>query len=215
MDNRKSEGDEITESCFFEFDEFEEVNNLDNSDNHKDNDISSSISNNESCNIPNNDLELEIDGNICDICYIEKGDLNTLECCKNTKKICNECIECLKTPICPYCRQSLPLELKKSFGPSSCPADFGMSNWMNNESRYMLIDPYDPEYEDSRVLRRQIRRMRRNYYRTRNGGGLYSKREKIDYRRYKRRQLRNQTREIMHRFNQNGNSNLDNISFDD
>ena len=215
MDTKKSKGDEITESFFFEFDEFEEVNNSENSENHETNDISSFISNNDLYNIPDNDLELEIDGNICDICYIEKEDLNNLKCCKNTKKICNECIECLKSPICPYCRQSLPSELKSTFVTSSCPADFGMSNWLYNDSRYILIDPYDPEYEDSRILRRQIRRMRRNYHRTQSSGGLFSTREKTDYRRYKRRQLRNQTREITRRFNQNGNIILDNISFDD
>ena len=48
------------------------------------------ISNNsydDSINIPIQDIEIE--GNICNICYIEKEDLNNLECCKNTKKICN------------------------------------------------------------------------------------------------------------------------------
>ena len=217
MDNKKNE-DSIEE--IFDFSDSENGDSDSDSEEIKndiqeDNDNLSCISYQEGgLNVPNNDIEIEMNDNVCNICYMEKEDINNLECCKNTKKICNECLDCLKSPICPYCRQNLPSSLNKVVHPSSCPADFSFNTWMSNESRYMLIDPYSPEYQDSRALRRDIRRMRRNYYRTRHSGGLYTKRERTDYRRYKRRKLRSQAREILNRVNQNRES-IDDLSFDD
>ena len=164
MDNKNNEEnfEEIFDFSDLEYDN-EEENRSENiseeikSNIHEEKDKLSYISNTEGCiNIPNNDMEIEIDDNVCNICYMEKDDLNNLECCKNTKKICNECLDCLKSPICPYCRQELPSSLNKVVHPSSCPADFSFNTWMSTESRYMLIDPYSPEYQDSRVLRRDI-----------------------------------------------------------
>ena len=46
----------------------------------------------------------------CDICYDNECDdslLIVLKCCNDSKKICIKCINCLKTPICPYCRKPL------------------------------------------------------------------------------------------------------------
>lgn len=221
MDNKKNEENIEEIFDFSDLDEDEDNSvGIDNSSEiknniHEDNDKLSCISyHEEGINIPNNDIEIEINDNVCNICYMEKEDINNLECCKNTKKICNECLDCLKSPICPYCRQNLPSSLNRVVHPSSCPADFSFNTWMSNESRYMVIDPYSPEYQDSRVLRRDMRRMRRNYYRTRHSGGLYTKKERVAYRRYKRRRLRNQTREILNRVNQNRES-IDDLSFDD
>ena len=140
MDNKKNE-DSIEEIFDFSDSEngdsdsdFEEIKN----DIQEDNDNLSCISYQEGgLNVPNNDIEIELNDNICNICYMEKEDINNLECCKNTKKICNECLDCLKSPICPYCRQNLPSSLNKVVHPSSCPADFSFNTWMSNESRYM------------------------------------------------------------------------------
>lgn len=216
--NRESDKQELNNYTYANQEDIDseslELELEDNSNNKQDDDISSFLSNDDRHNIPNSDVEME--GNMCNICYIEKEDLNILECCKNTKKICNECLDCLTRPICPYCRQSLPTNLTKNIEPSSCP-NYTMSNWMSNESRYLLIDPNSQEYSDSRILRRQIRRMRRNYYRTLHGGGLYSKREKINYRRSKRRSLRNRTRQITNQINNSNNTEdiLDDLSFED
>mgnify|MGYP003339219422 CR=1 FL=1 len=84
--------------------DIEELEN--NSNSLEDEEIMSIISNNDIHNIPHSDLSIE--GEICNICYIDKKDLNILECCKNTKKICNDCLDCLTSPVCPYCRQDLP-----------------------------------------------------------------------------------------------------------
>ena len=213
MNNKKNE--ENIEEIFDFSDSEEEINEEVKNNVHEENDKLSCISNNDGgINIPNNDIEIEINDNICNICYMEKEDINSLKCCKNTKQICDECLDCLKSPICPYCRQDLPSYLNKVVHPSSCPADFTFNTWMSNESRYLVLDPYSPEYQDSRVLRRDIRRIRRNYYRNRYSGGLYTKKERIQYRRYKRRQLRNHSREILNRVNQNRES-IDDLSFDD
>tara|TARA_Y100000991_G_scaffold212478_1_gene196668 strand:- start:510 stop:1181 length:672 start_codon:yes stop_codon:yes gene_type:complete len=221
MDNKKNEENIEEIFDFSDLDEDEDNSNgIDGSSEiknniHEDNDKLSCISYHEGgINIPDNDIEIELNDNVCNICYMEKEYINNLECCKNTKKICNECLDCLKSPICPYCRQNLPSSLNRVVHPSSCPSDFSFNRWMTNESRYMVIDPYSPEYQDSRVLRRDMRRLRRNYYRNRDSGGLYTKQERVAYRRYKRRQLRNQTREILNRVNQNRES-IDDLSFDD
>ena len=225
MDNKKNDGKESQNSDSFDINrmevsredleaeslDIEELENNSNSLEHEEN--MSIISNNDIHNIPCSDLSIE--GEICNICYIDKKDLNILECCKNTKKICNDCLDCLTSPVCPYCRQDLPKSLTKEIKPSSCPS-YSVGHWITNESRFLLIDPYSAEYSDSRVLRRQMRRMRRNYYRERHGGGLYSKREKLNYRRTKRRDLRNETRRIVNLVNNSStNEILDNLSFDD
>ena len=46
----------------------------------------------------------------CNICYdneCETSSLITLKCCNDSKKIYVKCVNCLKTPICPYCRKTL------------------------------------------------------------------------------------------------------------
>ena len=99
----------------------------------------------------------------CDICY-ELSQLIGLKCCNNTKKICNNCLECLTKPICPWCRQDLPQELiKKQMIATSCVNNYG--EYFRDETNYLLINPYDTEYNDSRILRRTMRNIRRRFNR--------------------------------------------------
>ena len=145
---------------------------------------------------------------ICNICY-EENKLLSLECCQNTKKICYQCLGCLKSPLCPWCRRELPdnafPENKK---PSSCPNSY--SDWFSQETSYLLINPYDPELRDSRILRRAIRNIRREYNRNNNSN---SRRENRQQRRNNRHNLRNLTRRITHEINR-GNPQIYDEIFD-
>ena len=113
----------------------------------------------DNCLFKDNDL-------ICNICY-EENKLLSLDCCQNTKKICYQCLGCLKSPLCPWCRRELPDSIfPEQRKPSSCPTSY--SDWFSQETRYLLINPYDPELRDSRILRRTMRNIRRNYNREQN-----------------------------------------------
>lgn len=158
-------------------------------------------------NSPNSDNCLFKDNdNICNICY-EENKLLSLKCCQDTKKICYQCLGCLKSPLCPWCRRELPdsifPDLKK---PSSCPISY--SDWLSEESSYLLINPYDPELRDSRILRRTMRNIRRNYQRSQNSN---SARENRQYRRNNRHNLRNLTRRITHEINRGNEQIFDEI----
>lgn len=108
----------------------------------------------------------------CSICYTQQDIMRTLTCCQN--RLCFKCLDCLETPLCPYCRHiisdimdsprfrmstSLPLFLPYSEDVVVYPIEV-------NE----LIPPvFDPE---SRIIRRHIHRIRqirmREEDRTRN-----------------------------------------------
>ena len=145
---------------------------------------------------------------ICNICY-EENKLLSLDCCQNTKKICFQCLGCLKSPLCPWCRQELPDNIfPKSKKPSSCPDSY--SEWLNEETSYLLINPYDPELRDSRILRRTMRNIRRNYHRQTNSNSN-SVHENRQRRRNERRQLRDLTRRITHEINRGNDGVYDEI----
>ena len=104
----------------------------------------------------------------CCICYEtpdDKYDILTLECCNNSKQICKDYLNCLRTPVCPYCRKRLPnelLEQNKNI-PQSMPQYYTSSSGSFAEfvESEHIIDPYS--YNNSRRLRRQIRRLRYEY----------------------------------------------------
>lgn len=99
----------------------------------------------------------------CNICY-ELSETIVLQCCNSTKHICNNCLECLTKPICPWCRQDLPEKLiKEKMISSSCIDDY--NNYLEIETDYLLINPYDPEFYDSRILRRTMRNIRNRFNR--------------------------------------------------
>lgn len=105
--------------------------------------------------------------NECNICYEtpkEKNHIICLECCNFSKKICISCMYCLTTPICPYCRTKLQdnclpyLNQTNHISTSEPPLAFSWEHFIQQEN---IINPY--LYDDSRRLRRQIRRLRYEY----------------------------------------------------
>lgn len=105
--------------------------------------------------------------NICEICYVDSNTIY-LDCCHKSKKICYQCLGCLKVPICPWCRQILPINLQteKMQISQSCPESY--DDYLASEIQYLFINPYDPEYQDSRILRRSLRNIRHNYHQRSN-----------------------------------------------
>lgn len=91
----------------------------------------------------------------CTICFeqVIPDDFFILRCCKE-KKICSKCLDCLRVPLCPYCRKIIPgLENDPKYRLCiSCPE----SSFYGQER--MMIDP---RFLQSRILRRRLRRFRR------------------------------------------------------
>jgi hypothetical protein len=107
--------------------------------------------------------------NECNICY-ETGfsdtDIVVLNCCNGSKSMCVHCIHCLTTPICPYCRNPLqencvPYLSEANNISRSDPQNYTIYSWEDFLEDENIINPYI--YEDSRRLRRQIRRLRYEY----------------------------------------------------
>lgn len=99
----------------------------------------------------------------CNICY-EFSEIIILQCCNGTKHICNNCLECLKKPICPWCRQDLTEELIKKQMINSSDVD-SYNNYLEVETGYLLINPYDSEFYDSKILRKTMRNIRNRFNR--------------------------------------------------
>jgi hypothetical protein len=111
----------------------------------------------------------------CNICYEsvdDKNDIIRLECCNLSKSICVKCIHCLTTPICPYCRKPLQENCVPYFNedneisrsePISIASAYTWEQFLEEE---YIINPY--LYDDSRRLRRHIRRLRYEYQQRRS-----------------------------------------------
>lgn len=162
----------------------------------------------------------------CDICYDnEYGDssLIILKCCNDSKKICIKCVNCLKTPICPYCRKSLdsscvPFMNEDVFLSSSEPTTSSASflTWENFLSQENIIDPL--LYDDSRRMRRMMRRLRYQYRQINtvhpvSFSNSLSRGERRNYHRRQRENNRNIARQGMNLHNQS--IHMDEIFFMD
>ena len=159
----------------------------------------------------------------CDICYDDQCDndsLIVLKCCNDSKKICIKCVNCLKTPICPYCRKTLdstckPFMNESALLSSSEPTTRNTSflTWENFLSQENIIDP--SLYNDSRRMRRMMRRLRYQYRQinTSNSNNSLSRRERHMYNRNQRENNRNIARQAMNTHNQS--SYFDEIFFMD
>jgi len=99
----------------------------------------------------------------CNICYEDTYDLVPLECCNNTKKICSLCLNSLKYPLCPYCRSDIDIELYNDDEVSEHSPSYNnlSESWREYIHEETQINPYD--YDNSRRLRRQLRKMRQRY----------------------------------------------------
>lgn len=174
-----------------------------------------------------------IDENTCDICYDKTKNIVSLECCNGSKHICSECISCLTTFICPYCRQSLPEHISKHITinnvqrynnrlSSSAPEHnvtqltSNHNSWIEFIQNEYLIDPFADYYHnrESRILRRRMRQLRKRYLETHSQQNyLIQNRET---RRHRRRSLRQYANTITQNFQRNQfsenlflNNNLD------
>lgn len=148
--------------------------------------------------------------NFCNICYDDACDdipLIILECCNKTKKICVKCVNCLKTPICPYCRKPLdskcvPFMNETALLSSSEPTRSQTSflTWENFLSQENIIDP--SLYDDSRRMRRMMRRLRYQYRQINSNSSTnfhhgLSRQQRRNYHRTQRENNRNIARVAM------------------
>tara|TARA_B100000902_G_C27296125_1_gene910036 strand:+ start:1010 stop:1294 length:285 start_codon:yes stop_codon:yes gene_type:complete len=73
-------------------------------------------------------------------------------------------------------------------------------NFYNFVQSEMLVDPFAPEYRDSRILRRQVRRIRRRFL-SEHSRNRPSARERRTQRKRERHQLRQSLSEIVDLYN--------------
>ena len=136
----------------------------------------------------------------CSICYEQTiNDNIPLTCCDESKIVCVECISCLKTYVCPYCRQNLPDDIclmiyKKNKSliqaySNSVPGE--TTNWDYFIENEYLIDPYSFSHElNSKILRKKMREIRKRFL-ARNRVHNHSTSSYVDYRDYRRRRRHN------------------------
>ena len=174
--------------------------------------------------------------NECNICYdngIDESNIIKLSCCKNSKQICVKCINCLTTPLCPYCRKKLDknclayLQIDKNISRSEpIHSSYNIEMYQNPYSfedflsEEHIINPY--LYENSRRLRRQIRQLRHEYNErrsethriNRNINRIHSSRQnRNQQRRNVRHHLNNEARLMRHLYNDSQVSLDDELMF--
>lgn len=125
----------------------------------------------------------------CNICYNFTKNINELKCCNSEKHICNNCLKMLKRPVCPYCLRQLPEDFLKDNIACSIDTVYTWNDYLRDEN--IIFE--DQIYEDSRRLRRQMRRLRYNYMMRVTKG--QNQKYKRSIRRLKRRQTRDQMNE--------------------
>lgn len=125
----------------------------------------------------------------CNICYNFSENIHSLNCCID-KYICSNCLKMLKRPVCPYCIRTLPDEmLIDNIAISIGDINYTWNQFLSDENVIME----DELYEDSRRLRRRMRRLRYNYMMKVTKG--QNQKYKRAVRRLKRRQIQNQMEE--------------------
>lgn len=127
----------------------------------------------------------------CNICYNFTKNINELKCCNSGKHICNNCLKMLKRPVCPYCLRQLPEDFLKDNIACSIDTVYSWNDFIRDEN--IIFE--DEIYEDSRRLRRQMRRLRYNYMMRVTDNGRNNQKYKRSVRRLKRRQTRDQMNE--------------------
>lgn len=101
----------------------------------------------------------------CGICYYEVATekFHDLTCCENHNRMCTYCLELLLVPLCPFCRTRIPgLPEKNEFRGA-----VSLDTYTLLPPMYAL-NPLDDSYLDSRILRRQMKRLRKLQERDRN-----------------------------------------------
>lgn len=145
----------------------------------------------------------------CCICYeaTDASNMIIMKCCNNSKQICVDCINCLRTPLCPYCRTPLNEELLQQNKNivRSLPHSYTYQNTNLGFDSFLQDEYYiNPnQYNDSRRLRRQIRRLRYEYLQqqTRNNPYRLTSRQRREERRNNRQSIRQQLRDYQNNYN--------------
>lgn len=101
----------------------------------------------------------------CKICYYEflSSEFYELRCCRNHNRVCRHCIDLLIVPLCPFCRtriEGLPDRSPQFRGATSLDSS-DIWNASNFDSSFHFVNPMDDSYLDSRILRRQMKRLRK------------------------------------------------------
>ena len=164
-----------------------------------------------------------LSSNVCDICYEKSESILSLDCCNGSKHICPECISCLTTFICPYCRQKLPENISRNITISNIqrynanqlsasapehneilsPQQSGWNEFVHNE---YLIDPFADYYHnrESRILRRRMRQLRKRYLETHSMNHINNSSDvNRESRRHRRRSLRHYANTITQNLQRN------------
>ena len=174
--------------------------------------------------------------NECNICYdnsVASNQIIKLSCCNNSKLICVKCINCLTTPLCPYCRKRLDdnclpyLQDTRNISHSDPNTTYYNINLYQDPysfeeflSEEHIINPY--LYENSRRLRRQIRRLRHEYNQRRTethqtninlNRNQSSRQNRNQQRRNIRHHLNNEARLMRHLYNHSEISLDDELMF--
>ena len=154
----------------------------------------------------------------CNICYEtprDKTESIILQCCNRSKRICISCIHCLTTPICPYCRSKLPedclLYMSETNNISTSEPMLTTFTWEHFLEEENIINPF--LYDDSRRLRRQIRRLRYEFQQWRSAYDPTfdvrpTRQERRRRRTNERQHLQQYSRNAMHEYNENGYNEL-------
>jgi hypothetical protein len=104
----------------------------------------------------------------CGICFYEVAQekFHPLECCQNRNRMCNYCLELLIVPLCPFCRTRIP-GLPDKEDPQQFRGAVSLDSYSLLPPLYVL-NPLDDSYLDSRILRRQMKRLRKMQERERH-----------------------------------------------
>lgn len=106
-------------------------------------------------------------GDDCNICLETRSEFFHLSCCRH--KMCKRCLESLTTPVCPYCRQIIRevQDDQRYRHARSYEMDYLTEQTISTYISSTAIPPEVSELippifiPDSRIMRRQIRRIRR------------------------------------------------------
>ena len=97
----------------------------------------------------------------CGICFYEVvvEKFFDLPCCQNRNRMCQYCLELLLVPLCPFCRTKIP-GLPEREDPNRFRGGVSLDAYTLLPPMYSL-NPMDDSYTDSRILRRQMKRLRK------------------------------------------------------
>jgi len=97
----------------------------------------------------------------CGICFYEVSveKFFDLPCCQNRNRMCKYCLELLLVPLCPFCRTRIP-GLPDREDPTRFRGGVSLDAYTLLPPMHVL-NPLDDSYVDSRILRRQMKRLRK------------------------------------------------------